>query len=193
MKSNIALLLAPGFEEAEAIITLDILSRLGVHVTTVACDQQRTVVSYHALPVTADFLLSECAEKNFDAVVIPGGPEGTNNLAKNTQAIAFIRRHDLAGKLICPICSAAAKVLAPHGLLRGRRYVCSGTFYETITDGVYVDLPVVKDGNLLSGQGVGAAFDFAFSLAYLLTGNDVNVTEQAEHINYKIVTDLTQL
>jgi len=78
-------------------------------------------------------------------------------------------------------------------LLRGRRYVCSGTFYETVTDGVYVDLPVVKDGNLLSGQGVGAAFDFAFSLAYLLTGNDVNVTEQAEHINYKIVTDLTQL
>ncbi len=193
MKKTIALLLAPGFEEAEAIITLDILSRLGVEVTTVACDEQRNVVSYHAVPVCADLLLADCVEKHFDAVVIPGGPEGTDHLAKNETAIAFIRRHDEAGKLICPICSAAAKVLAPHGLLKGRRYVCSGTFYEAVTDGIYEDLPVVKAGNLLSGQGVGAAFDFAFTLAFVLTGNYAGVIEQAEHINYKIMTDLTQL
>ena len=45
MSKNAALLLATGFEEAEAFITLDILSRLGIKVTTVACQTQREIVS----------------------------------------------------------------------------------------------------------------------------------------------------
>jgi putative intracellular protease/amidase len=193
MDKNVALLLAPGFEEAEAIITLDILSRLGVQVTTLACQPYREVNSYHHVKVVADELLEANRERLFDAVIVPGGPDGSKNLTANAAVIDFIRRHDEAGRLVCPICSAAARVLAPQGLLRGRRYVSSGTSSEGVTDGVYVNASVVKDGNLLSGQDLGAAFDFAFAIAFILTGDADSATEQAEHISHKLKVDFAKL
>ena len=193
MDKNVALLLAPGFEEAEAIITLAILSRLGVQVTTLACQPYREVNSYHHVKVVADELLEANRERLFDAVIVPGGPDGSKNLAANAAVIDFIRRHDEAGRLVCPICSAAARVLAPQGLLRGRRYVSSGTSSEGVTDGVYVNASVVKDGNLLSGQDLGAAFDFAFAIAFILTGEADSATEQSEHISHKLKVDFAKL
>ncbi|WP_432717837.1 DJ-1/PfpI family protein (plasmid) [Pantoea agglomerans] len=193
MDKNVALLLAPGFEEAEAIITLDILSRLGVQVTTLACQPYREVNSYHHVKVVADELLEANRDRLFDAVIVPGGPDGSKNLAANAAVIDFIRRHDEAGRLVCPICSAAARVLAPQGLLRGRRYVSSGTSSEGVTYGVYVNASVVKDGNLLSGQDLGAAFDFAFAIAFILTGEADSATEQAEHISHKLKVDFAKL
>ena len=121
---------------------------------------------------------------SYDAVVLPGGPQGSVNLAANPQVIEFVSRHDAAGKLICPICSAAARVLGGNGLLKGRRYVCSGDLYKTVTDGVYVDAPVVEDGHLLSGKGLGHIFDFALTLSARLLGNEQPVREHAEHIYY---------
>ncbi len=44
---------------------------------------------------------------------------------------------------------------------------------------------VVEDGNLLSGRGLGVAFDFALTLAQRLTGNKGAVDFQAEHIYYR--------
>ena len=185
MPKHAALLLASGFEEAEAIIILDILERLGVKVTTLSCGGDECTESYHHVSVRAEARLSDKLDDIFDAVIIPGGPQATVNLAENPMVIQFIDKHDRAGKLICPICSAAAKVLAPHGLLKGRNYVCSGTLFENVTDGVYVEAPVVRDGNLISGQGLGVAFDFAFNLALILTEDRERVYRQARHIYYR--------
>ena len=185
MSKHAALLMASGFEEAEAIIILDILERLGVKVTTLSCDSDEYINSYHNVAICADIPLSDKIDEIFDAVIIPGGPQATVSLAENPTVIQFIDRHDRAGKLICPICSAAAKVLAPHGLLKGRNYVCSGTLFEGVTDGIYVDAPVVRDGNLISGQGLGVAFDFAFNLALILTDDRERVYRQARHIYYR--------
>ncbi|QCR34631.1 DJ-1/PfpI family protein [Nissabacter sp. SGAir0207] len=184
MSKRVAILLAEGFEEAEAVIVLDVLQRLGVEVVTLACQPDRQVVSYHGLSVTADALLADCEGVLFDAVVLPGGPQGTVNLAANGEVLDLIRRHDRAGRWICPLCSAAARVLGGNQLLQGRRYVCSGDLHENVTDGTYVDQPVVEDGNLISGKGLGVAFDFAFHLAWRLTGKREEVNFQAEHIYY---------
>lgn len=181
---TVAVLLAPGFEEAEAIVTIDILRRLDIHVETLSCTQERGVISYHKIPVEADNTLSACFDNTYDAVVLPGGPEGSQFLARTASVLAFVERHDAAGKWICPICSAAARVLGANGLLKGRRYVCSGDLWEQVTDGVYVDADVVEDGNLLSGKGLGRVFDFAFTLAVKLEGNDASARFQAEHIYY---------
>lgn len=181
---KVAVLLAPGFEEAEAIITIDILRRLDIHVETLACAPSRAVVSYHDIPLVADSTLSERMDTLFDAIVLPGGPQGSVNLAASEAVVRFITQHDAAGKFICPICSAAARVLGGNGLLRGRRYVCSGDLYATVRDGVYVDAPVVEDGNLISGKGLGHAFDFAFTLAARLQGEETAARDHADHIYY---------
>jgi len=182
--ANVAVLLAPGFEEAEAIITIDILRRLNIHVETLACADSRAVVSYHNIPMVADHTLSDKIETYYDAVVLPGGPQGSVNLAASTEVLRFVAAHDEAGKIIAPICSAAARVLGGNGLLKGRRYVCSGDLWQPIQDGVYVDAPVVEDGNLISGKGLGHAFDFALTLSARLLGDDAPVRDHAEHIYY---------
>ena len=132
--ANVAVLLAPGFEEAEAIITIDILRRLQIEVETLACAEYRAVVSYHNIPMVADSTLTERINKLYDAVVLPGGPQGSVNLAANQEVIRFVSAHDEHGKLICPICSAAARVLGGNGLLKGRRYVCSGDLWQSVDD-----------------------------------------------------------
>lgn len=181
---KVAVLLAPGFEEAEAIVTIDILRRLQIEVETLACAESRAVVSYHDVPMVADHTLMGKFDTLYDAIVLPGGPQGSMNLAANPQVIEFVARHDDAGKWLCPMCSAAARVLGGNGLLKGRRYVCSGDLYETVSDGVYVDAPVVEDGNLLSGKGLGHIFDFALTLSARLLGDDAPVRDHAEHIYY---------
>lgn len=182
---RVAVLLAPGFEEAEAIVTIDILRRLHIEVEIVACAESRAVVSYHDIPMVADATLAERADVRYDAVVLPGGPAGSVNLAANKAVIAFVMAHDAAGKFICPICSAAARVLGGNGLLKGRRYVCSGDLWQNVTDGEYVDASVVEDGNLISGKGLGHVFDFAFTLAARLLGDEAPVRDHADHIYYR--------
>jgi len=181
---KVAVLLAPGFEEAEAIITIDILRRLNITVETLTCDSSRAVVSYHDIPMVADSTLAERQETLYDAIVLPGGPQGSVNLAGSDAVVQFIKRHDSAGKYICPICSAAARVLGGNGLLQGRRYVCSGDLFKNVRDGVFIDAPVVEDGNLISGKGLGVAFDFAFTLAARLQGNEIAARDHANHIYY---------
>jgi len=184
MSKKVAVLLAKGFEEAEAIMTIDVLRRLDIHVTTLACQDMLELTSYHNIRMFADVLLERSMDETFDAVVIPGGPEGTVNLAANPLVVEFIRRHDAAGKWICPICSAAARVLGGNNLLNGRRYTCSGDLHLDVKDGIYVDEKIVEDGNLLSGKGLGVAFDFAFHLGWKLTGDSSNIDFQVDHIYY---------
>lgn len=184
MSKKVAVLLAKGFEEAEAIMTIDVLRRLDIHVTTLACQDMLELTSYHNIRMFADVLLERSMDETFDAVVIPGGPEGTVNLAANPLVVEFIRRHDAAGKWICPICSAAARVLGGNNLLNGRRYTCSGDLHQDVKDGIYVDEKIVEDGNLLSGKGLGVAFDFAFHLGWKLTSDASNIDFQVDHIYY---------
>ncbi|MEA9392538.1 DJ-1/PfpI family protein [Acerihabitans sp. TG2] len=183
--SKAAVLLAPGFEEAEAIMTVDLLRRLDIEVDTLACQDDMMVVSYHNIAMLADCTLSSVQTALYDAIILPGGPDGSVNLAANPMVLDFIRRHDAAQRLICPLCSAGARVLGAHNLLRGRHYVCSGDLYQQVTDGIYIDQPVVEDGNLISGKGLGVAFDFAAAIAYRLTGEQEKIDFQLRHIDYK--------
>ncbi|KEY58965.1 DJ-1/PfpI family protein [Serratia sp. DD3] len=185
MTKKVAVLLSEGFEEAEAVIVIDVLRRMDIEVELLSCQDRLELRSYHQMRMFADALLERRKSQLYDAVVIPGGPKATIEMAENALAVEFIRRHDQAAKLICPLSSAAALVLAANGMLRGRRYVCSDGLHLEIEDGTYVAEKVVEDGNLISGQGLGAAFDFAFTIGYRLTGDPVTTQEQATHIYHE--------
>ena len=181
-KPKVAMLLAEGFEEAEAIIIFNALCRVKIDVELLACQDDLVVTSYHQLEIKAHATLKERAETLYDAIILPGGPDGTINLGKNSDVIQFIQQHDKAGKWICPICSAAVKVLGKNNLLAGRKFTCSGDLFNLPHDGIYVDQDIVVDKNLFSGQGLGVAFKFAFTLAELLNLDKKEVRFQAEHI-----------
>lgn len=180
--NSIGILLANGFEEAEAIVVIDVLSRLDIPVTKISCEPTLAVTSYHHVPVIADSLLADVDTSYLDGLIIPGGPQATTKLSQHQEALAMIALFDQQGKWICPICSAAARVLGQNRQLKGRHYVCSGGLQKLTDDGVFVDQSVVQDQNLLSGKGLGDIFDFAFALAEQLTDDRERCQQQRRHL-----------
>lgn len=74
------LFLAEGFEESEALVTVDLLRRGGISVTTVSVKGSSEVTGRSGICVRADSLFEECSFEDASAVIVPGGQPGTNNL-----------------------------------------------------------------------------------------------------------------
>ena len=121
-------ILAPGFEEVEALTPVDYLRRAGIETLTVAIGAERTVTGARGIPVIADAALKECMQQEkapaWNALILPGGMPGSANLAASAETSALIQKMAKAGKWICAICAAPALVLAPLGLLAGKRFTC---------------------------------------------------------------------
>mgnify|MGYP001542931311 CR=1 FL=1 len=70
---TIFLFLITGFEEIEALATVDVLRRAGLPVRTVSLTDERTVTGSHGIPVVADGLFEETDFGLAEMLVIPGG------------------------------------------------------------------------------------------------------------------------
>lgn len=172
MVKKALVVLAEGFEEIEAIAPIDILRRSGVRVT-VAGLTERCVKSSRSLGVQTDILLKDLAEA-MDAVILPGGVPGTANLARSAELGALIKRMNGEGRLVAAICAAPAAVLAPLGILDGKKATCypgcEGDFSGK-TD--YSKNRVVVDGNIVTSQGPGTALEFSLEIVRYLVGNEM--------------------
>lgn len=159
----IYLFLADGFEELEAIAPLDLLRRALAEIQTVSIHPGRkTVIGSHKIPVCADLLISEVSDR-VDAVILPGGLGGVQNLKASGAFSALLKRYDAQGAKIGAIC-AAPTVLNAFGLLRGRKVTCYPTCADEITGGVYVGGKVCEDERLITSEGAGTAVEFGLKL-----------------------------
>ena len=164
----IAVLLAEGFEELEALSPVDILRRAGLDVKTVGITG-KTVTGSHGIPVVADILPNEVDLSGVEAVIFPGGMPGSLNLDASEFSDKIIDAVTKNGGRIAAIC-AAPLVLGRRGLLRGKRATCFPGFESELTGALTVDAPVVTDGNITTARSFDAAFAFGEELARLLTG-----------------------
>lgn len=155
--------LANGHEEVEALMVVDLLRRAGIQISTVSITGSKMVTSSHNVTYEADLLFSEVEGTMADLVVLPGGLPGTTNLLEFKPLMDMVSAHHEAGRLVAAIC-AAPSILAELGICkRGTSYPGFGT---KIAD--YVEEPVVVDGNVITGRGLGAAIDFGLTLIELL-------------------------
>jgi len=171
--SKVLLLLAPGFEEIEALGTCDVLRRLGVEVTLAALDE-REVAGAHGMKIVADALLDGLDPEPFDAVVLPGGmPGAVNLLAAKDLVLAFARE----GKVTAAIC-AAPIVLSAAGVLKGRTFTMYPGFGKYLGPGEEPTGRLVEsDGTVVTGKGPGATFFFAAAVARALGVDPVSTGE----------------
>ena len=115
-----ALFLTDGFEETEAIATLDILRRGEVDVTTVSLTGREMVNGKHGITVRADALFDKARDEAFDMLVIPGG---TTDYTKHEGLIDLVRRYDGEKKYLGAICAGPA-TFGKAGILSGKKAVC---------------------------------------------------------------------
>lgn len=173
----VAILLADGFEEIEAITPADFLRRAGVEVRLVGVTG-REVTGGHGITVSTDMRLEELREEP-EAVIVPGGGRGAENLAASAGSLDLIRRLHGAGKIVAAICAAPAVVLRRAGVIAGRRVTCYPGFEDTLAGSTFSEERVVVDGNVVTSRAPGTAAEFALKLVELLAGKDKAETIRA--------------
>ena len=163
---DVVVFLADGFEECEALIVVDILRRAGIKVLMASLMPSLDVKSSRNILIHAD-----CFAKNvnFDLakmIVLPGGRSGTEKLQSSDivkeQCISFAKE-----KYVAAIC-AAPSVLASLGLLDGKKATVHPDYEGQMKNAVVTHASVTTDGNIITGQGLGATFEFAFELVKVL-------------------------
>ncbi len=169
------LFLADGFEEIEALATVDILRRADVPVLTVGVTGQ-AVEGAHGIRVEADILPENVEPDKMEGMILPGGIPGTPNLEKSEAVqnlIDFAVENNLWLAAIC----AAPSILGKKGLLEGKKATCYPGFEEYLT-GAKVGGRVCVDGNIITGQGAGATLEFAYTILKAI-GKDADALKES--------------
>ena len=165
------ILLAPGFEEMEALAPADLLRRAGIEVALVSPEGE-FVPGGHNIVVKADMELSQVRLEDMQMLVLPGGGVGVANLGSDPRVETLVKQAHKQGKLICAIC-AAPSLLSKWGLLEGKKAVCYPTWSDRIPGADY--LPgekLARDGNIITGQAAGSSFEFGLKLIEVLSGSE---------------------
>jgi len=172
--AKVAVILADGFEEIEALTVVDVLRRANIICHMVGFEAQ--VTGSHAIQVQADRVFDGDLS-DYDLIVLPGGMPGSANLRDHELLIAELQKCEQVGKKIAAIC-AAPIVLNRAGLLKDKEFTCYDGVQEQIADGHYRKETVVVDGQLTTSRGPATALAFAYNLVEQL-GGDANGLREA--------------
>jgi 4-methyl-5(b-hydroxyethyl)-thiazole monophosphate biosynthesis len=202
---RVLLPLAHGFEEIEAITTIDILRRAHMDVVVAAIEAERLTTGSHEIPVIADMTLGQVLAEvtpaevvdQFDALVLPGGP-GTRSLQTDARVQTLIQVFEQKGRWVAAIC-AAPMALAKAGILKDRAatsFYSPEAYHQAIQGGPPLNVetgpiadyrldPVVVDQKVITSRGAGTAVEFALQVvAELVNPAEAQRIAQAIHSNW---------
>ena len=160
----IYVLLAEGFEEVEALCTVDVLRREGLEVKTVSITEEKTVEGSHKIKVVADLTSDELVLEDCECLVLPGGMPGTLNLDSSELVDHAIKYMNEKKRRIGAIC-AAPLCLGRRGLLKGKNATCFPGFEDELVGANAQGTPAVSDGLITTGRSMEDALTFAKELA----------------------------
>ena len=176
--------LADGFEDVEALIPVDVWRRGGLEVVTVSTTEFPLVQTAHGVNIEADIMFEQGDFSDADLLFLPGGMPGASNLFAHKGVCKAIVDQFAAGKQVAAICASPAVVLAPLGILEGKRATCYPGFEKDLEGATYTGQLVTVDGNVTTGEGPAAAFPFAYDLLGQLTSPQ-KANQIAEGMRFK--------
>jgi 4-methyl-5(b-hydroxyethyl)-thiazole monophosphate biosynthesis len=171
MSKQVLIPIADGSEEIEAVCIIDVLRRAGASVTVASVDGLQVIAS-RGVKLIADNLISECVDRTFDLIALPGGMPGAEHMRDSRELTEMLKQQQKEGRLYGAICASPAVVLMHHGLLSGKRATCHPDFSDRLENREEVDSRVVVDGNCVTSRGPGTAIEFALKLVELLFGSE---------------------
>lgn len=163
--------LADGFEIIEALAPVDMMRRANIDVKTVGVTGE-VVKSSCGIDVTADMSINDFDFYDVEAIVLPGGGEGTKNLEASPAVQNAIDNAINTNTLTCAIC-AAPSILGHKGLLNGKEAVCFPGFEEALDGATISKEYVVSDGNFITAKGAGVCIDFGLEIVKHIKGEAV--------------------
>lgn len=169
--SKLGIFMADGCEEIEGLTVVDVVRRAKMEIVMISVTGRKEVTGNHQITFFADALAEEVRYEELDGIVLPGGTQGTLRLGENGTVNRVIRDFAAEGKLVCAIC-AAPSVLGAAGILQGKDAACHPGFEEKLCGANVKELPVVKDGNIITSRGMGTAVPFALEIVRSLCGDE---------------------
>lgn len=174
---KVALFLANGFEEIEALATVDILRRAQITVHTVSITDDKNVTGAHGMIVVADKIYKELDFSTVDVLVLPGGMPGAKNLNEHEDLKKQVKAFADKGNNVAAIC-AAPMVLGSLRLLDGKKATCYPGFEPELIGAETTGESVVVADNIITGKGPAFVFDFALQIVESIAG--IGVRKEVE-------------
>ena len=168
VRGDVVVFLADGFEECEGLLVVDLLRRVGLKVVMASVMGRRDVKSSREILIHADCLAENVDFGNAKMVVLPGGRLGTENLSKCAIVLEQCRAF-AKNKQVAAVC-AAPSILAGLNLMN--QATVHPDFKDYMGEVEVLDESVVVDGNIITGQGLGATIPFALKLVETLVNKE---------------------
>lgn len=168
---KIAIILADGFEEIEAIEVIDILRRATCKVEILGLENIQ-ITGARGVTIESDDRFNYYTALDYDGIVLVGGMANAETLAGDNDILKLLEEYNSQGKLIAGICATPAIVFSNTNILDGKDCTCypDDAFINNIS-GNYVDEECVVDGNIITSQSPATAMEFALTIAKYLGYN----------------------
>lgn len=163
------IILANGFEDTEAITTIDVLKRSGIEVITATPNDDLKVLTQYHHEMKANVILSDVSSNDFDFLVIPGGGAVYTVLHNIEYLPQLISEFINDNKVVAAIC-AAPSLLGKNGFLKGLDYTCFPGWSEDHYGNLMQDKGVVVTNNLITAKAMYYTIDFALEIIKKLQG-----------------------
>lgn len=174
---------ADGSEVAETMIPLDLLRRAGIETYMVSIKKEKEICASNKVVFMADMSIEDGEFLDADAIILPGGIPGVDNLYECSKLLNIIKDYNDDKKLVAAIC-AAPSILGREGLLEGKKATCYPSFEKRFISGEYTGEKVEVQDNIITAKGLGAAFEFSTEIITYLLGEDM-VDKVLQQIMYK--------
>lgn len=189
MTKKVLIVIATGSETVEIVAPVDTLRRCeGVEVTIASINGKDPVKTSADIYLTPDVALTEVDKDAYDAIIIPGGLEGHQNLKKCELLGEILKNQYNKGKLVASICMSANVFLA-FGIGLGNKITSYPYQTEALKENYeYLEQDVVQDKvsrvrsvgtiktefcffqNMITSRGPGTVYAYSFKLIEYLVG-----------------------
>ena len=171
---KVAVIMADGFEEMEAINTIDILRRASINVEIIALNNI-ALTGAHDITIHADEIFDYYCLLDFDAIIFVGGMANANSLASNNKVIELIDYYYKSKKLVCGICATPAVVFSKTNILDGKQFTCYPVddLIGLVKNAEFVDKAVVVCDNVITSQSPYSSMAYALTIVKEL-GYDID-------------------
>lgn len=166
---KIAVHIAEGFEEIEAISIIDVLRRAEISTTVVSVSSDFIVTGSHGIKILCDNLFENINYSEIDMIVLPGGMPGSANLNRHEELKKQILQFNSEKKALAAIC-AAPMVFGNLGILKNKSATCYPGFENELYDAKVSTKNVEQSGQIITGKGAGVAIIFALQIVELFKG-----------------------
>jgi len=190
-KKSALIILSDGAEESEVVITADVLNRGGIKVVIAGFSGDAAVKCCQNVQIKPEMSLDKAADNHektpFDIIILPGGPKGTDNLKKSVAVGNILKRQEMRGGWIAAICGGPL-ALQSHGIGVGKCITGHKSKWDELKEGGQHKVCAARvciDGNIITSQGPGTAFEFGLAIVEKLMGPE-QIPDLMEDLSIKI-------